>query len=281
MSTPPRAGERRGRTSVMARSSHRRVTYDTTVGDRGDPLDGRRPYARIMVLAVLSLLVALLLPAPVAGGPCSDVLVIGARGSGQPAGYGEQVGPVVDAAVEALSSTGRSVEAIPLDYPALSLADSFGFALFNGEYEASVQAGARAVRDQMQASAGECPSTEFVLIGYSQGAQAIKAALVDTQPSLRITAVVLLADPTRDHEQPGVLRLGDPTVERPGAFGAVPLPDHVRAVSIDVCAPGDGVCERGRDGLIAHSRGYDDVEATVASAIRSEVADRLRQPRLR
>ena len=57
---------------------------------------------------------------------CPDVHIIGARGSGQPSGYGEQVAPVVEALVAGISATGRSVTDEPLDYPAISISDSFG-----------------------------------------------------------------------------------------------------------------------------------------------------------
>lgn len=231
--------------------------------------------------AAIALVLALIVPSPVVRGTCVDSVVIGARGSGQPAGFGDQVAPVVEAIAMALSATGRTVDTMPLDYPALSLADSFGLALFTGEYEGSVLAGADALLGAMAATALRCPSTEFVLVGYSQGAQVIKSALADSVPSSRIAGVVLLADPTRDHLQPGVARLGDPTRERPGAFGAVSLPDHLRAVSVDVCAPGDGVCERGRDSLLAHTRGYDDAASMVAVVVAAELGDRLSGPALR
>ena len=231
--------------------------------------------------AVFALLVSLILPAPFARGACDDVRVIGIRGSGQPPGFGEQVEPVVEAVGAAMTSTGRTVESVPLEYPALSLADSFGLALFTGEYEASVVAGAEALLADLEATADRCPDTEFVLVGYSQGAQVIKAALADSVPLRHIAGLILLADPTRDHRQAGVARLGDPTVERPGAFGAVPVPDHLRALTVDVCAPGDGVCERGRDSLFAHTRGYDDAAPGIVSFLVAELDDRLRGPALR
>ena len=252
-----------------------------TVGRLADPLTDPSPYARIMFMVVVSLVLALLAPVAPVVEPCVDVQVIGARGSGQAPGFGEQVAPVVEVVETTLAVTGRSVDAVPLAYPALSLADSFGLALFTGEYEASVRSGADALLALMAETASVCPTTEFVLIGYSQGAQAIKAALEDQAPGPRIAGVVLLADPTRDHEQAGIVRLGDPTVERPGAFGAVALPDHVRAVTIDVCAAGDGVCERGRSGLAAHTRGYDDAGEAVAVRLLAEVEDRLSQPAIR
>lgn len=188
---------------------------------------------------------------------------------------------MVEEILHGVVGTGRSAAASPVDYPALSLADSFGLALFTGEYAASVEAGGEALLAEMRAIAAACPSTEFVVVGYSQGAQAIKAALEELRPELAIASIVLLADPTRDPEQPGITRLGDPAGERSGALGAVAIADHLRAVTIDMCAPGDGVCERGRQGLLAHSRGYVDAPELVTRLVLAEFAERLRAPAFR
>ena len=57
-----------------------------------------------MVAALVALVVSLMVPlAPPTEG-CPDVHIIGARGSGQPSGYGEQVAPVVEALVDALAA---------------------------------------------------------------------------------------------------------------------------------------------------------------------------------
>lgn len=202
--------------------------------------------------------------------------VIGARGSGQPSGFGDQVGPVVRSISDATLAVGRSVTSEALDYPAISIADSLGLALINGEYDASVRAGVNSLWAAVGRVARTCPSTDIVLVGYSQGAQVIKTALEGTVPMHRIAAVVLLADPTRDPSQIGMIRLGDPTALRPGAFGAIALPDHVRTVAIDVCAAGDGICERGRNDLLAHTEGYQDAAQWVTSIVESRMDARAR-----
>lgn len=229
-----------------------------------------------MTFTVLALVLALLSPPASATDPCVDIHIIGIRGSGQSVGYGDQVTGVVDGLEAALMGRGISVTAEPLDYPAISVSDSFGLVLFTGAYDASVSAGIDALRATLDATDVVCPATEFVLVGYSQGAQVIKNTLAGIQPSVPIAGVVLLADPTRDAAQPGIVRLGDPLAERDGAFGAIVLPHHVSAVAIDVCAAGDGVCERGRQGFTAHVDGYDTASELVVPYVLAELDSRVR-----
>lgn len=229
-----------------------------------------------MWFAAISLIVALIAPAPSVAPECSMIHVIGARGSGQPSGFGDQVGPVVRSIAAATAAAGRSATSEAIDYPAISISDSLGLALINGEYDASVRAGVNALWAAVGRVSRACPSTDIVLVGYSQGAQVIKTALAGTLPSHRIAAVVLLADPTRDPLQTGVVRLGDPTAERTGAFGAIALPDHVRTVTVDVCAAGDGICERGRRDLLAHTEGYRDAPGWVTSIVERRLDARAR-----
>jgi hypothetical protein len=215
------------------------------------------------MIVTLMLVAALLVPSVGQPAGCSDVLVIGVRGSGQ-TGYGQQVGGTVDALVAAIASTGRTVNDVALDYPAISVSDSFGLVLLNGEYDASVRSGVEALRAELAAETIRCWRTDIVLVGYSQGAQVIKQALMGTTPVVRIAAVVLLADPTRDPAQPGVARIGGATGERGGSFGTLVLPGYLRPVTVDVCAEGDAVCERGRFAIGAHTNGYSDLMRPAA-----------------
>jgi len=229
-----------------------------------------------MTFTVLALLLALLSPPASATDQCVDVHIIGIRGSGQAAGYGDQAAGVVDGLEAALMGRGISVTAEPLEYPAISVSDSLGLVLLTGAYDASVGAGTDALRGALAATDSLCPSTEFVLVGYSQGAQVIKRALADIPPSVPIAGVILLADPTRDAAQRGIVRLGDPVAERDGAFGAIALPHHVSAVAVDVCAAGDGVCERGRQSFTAHVDGYGTAPELVVPYVLAELDSRVR-----
>jgi cutinase len=226
------------------------------------------------MIATLMLVAALLVPSVGQPAGCSDVLIIGVRGSGQ-TGYGLQVGGTVDALVDAIASSGRSVSDVALEYPAISVSDSFGLVLLNGEYDASVRSGVDALRVALAAETVNCRRTDIVLIGYSQGAQVIKQALSGSVPRIRIAAVVLLADPTRDPSQPGVSRLGGSSTERGGSFGRVALAEYLRPVTVDVCAEGDVVCERGRFAIGVHTSGYDDFVALAAGRAAAFVRARM------
>lgn len=218
-------------------------------------------------------LVSLLLVPLTAPTSCSDVYIVGIRGSGQ-SGFGEQVGSVIESLAPAIGVTGRSVSEEALDYPAISVSDSFGLVLFNGAYDRSVAAGVAALDARLRAIGNECPGSEIVLVGYSQGAQVIKERFANAEPRSRVSAVVLLADPTRSRMGTSMIRLGDPSVDADGAFGAIDLPHHVAAVAVDVCAEGDGVCEQGRRNLLAHTEGYADPEPIV-ERVMAELGDRL------
>ena len=227
-----------------------------------------------MIGVVLTLLAALLAPgAPVAG--CPDVAIVGIAGSGQE-GYGPQVEGVVEAITAASAAEGLAIDAVALDYPAVSVSDSFGLALFNGAYDESVATGVGMLTAVLDEISQACPPTEVVLVGYSQGAEVIKRTFEGVGVPYRVGSVVLLADPTRDPSQRGVLRLGDPTAERPGAFGAVPIPNQLRPVVIDVCAEGDGICERGRFSFTAHVDGYGGSPDEVAPIVVRRIASTTR-----
>ena len=218
-----------------------------------------------MMFAALSLALALLYPfAPSGVDGCSDVALIGVSGSGQ-TGYGEQVKGVVDRVTDEGESLGMSVVAKPLEYPAVSISDNFGLALFNGDYNRSVSIGAANLIDALDELGRDCPRTQVVVIGYSQGAQVIKTAMADRAPVDRLAGVVLLADPSRDTLQIGVLRIGN--LDGIGALASNPLAEHIRTLTIDVCALTDAVCSGGGLDFESHIKGYEETPDAVVDRI--------------
>ena len=203
---------------------------------------------------------------------CPDIAIVGARGSGQQ-GYGEQVGDVVRGLVDDAQRIGLNAKDAPLDYPAISLADSFGLALFTGEYDRSVATGVEALTGELERLRSQCPTTGVVLVGYSQGAQVIKQTMLSRAPLDRIVSVILLGDPTRDVLQTGYSRLGDKTITAPGSLGALTLANHIRPLAIDVCAVNDAVCSGAGINFQGHLQGYSDTYAEVRPLLVQRLAD--------
>lgn len=223
------------------------------------------PYDSTMIVSLL-LALALVPSVHVEAPECPDVQIVGVRGSGQ-FGFGEQVDAVVSSLETKVRGSGRSVTAESLAYPAISISDSFGLVLLNGQYDESVRLGAESLQTLLGAASVACPETHIVLVGYSQGAQVIKIALADPPPASRIAAVAMLADPTREPSQRGVVRLGGRTGLRGGSFDQILLPGRLRPITVDVCAPEDSICEQGGLGFAAHIEGYAEFSETVVSRL--------------
>lgn len=175
---------------------------------------------------------------------CSDVEVIFARGTFEPAG----VGRTGDAFVQALRSQlpDKSVNVYPVAYPA-SL--DFGRAA-DGVIDAS---------NRIQDIAARCPATAIVLGGYSQGAAVNGYVTADTVPAGfalptgitgplpsqvadHVAAVALFGKPSN-----GILNL----VQRDAPPIVIGAP--YAAKTIDLCAPADPVCQAGSLDRAAHS----------------------------
>ena len=187
---------------------------------------------------------------------CPDIAMFGVAGSGQAPGLGIQVRGATDAVTSRLASAGRTTTVHALDYPAIDLVRSFGLALFDGRYENSVATGAVQLVNDVSAHVDRCPDSVLVIVGYSQGAQVVKAAGAALPIEARIGAVILLADPTSELEQRGVLRIGSANRGESGWLGAEMIPERIRATTIDVCAAGDIVCGGGRFRIGAHATSY-------------------------
>jgi cutinase len=186
-----------------------------------------------------------------AGTPCTDVELVVVRGTYEQGPLGRRVGdPLLAATRPAVAP--RTVAGHAVAYPAdISLT--------------SPAAGNRAVVAHLSTRAAECAATRFVLVGYSQGAQAMDMALgIDTtgtgaggppaavMPAAlepRIAAIVLFGNP---------LNL---------VGGAIPAPYGER--TLDICAPGDPVCQPGGMDVAAHlSYGGDAARAATFIASR-------------
>lgn len=216
---------------------------------------------------------------------CSDVLFLGARGSGQPqagtaddggTGLGKQVYSVSQRLTRQLP--GRTVTSQAVTYPAQ------GVELLvtnRNAYFTSLELGAQSVQAALQGRAAACPQERIVLAGYSQGAMIVHRALQDLDRSgdpvarqilSRTDGVVLISDGDRrrrdrvtDYGTAGRSQ-GVGYALRPdsGARGTK-LPAGMKDRIHSVCLDLDVVCDYQPDvhsgaGLLAgaaiHSNGY-------------------------
>jgi hypothetical protein len=229
----------------------------------------------------------------------SDVVVLGARGSGQPYdptqasdyGMGPRVGALYDG-MAASRPDGVSLAAVAADedYPAVDVA----VGVSTGQYEESVSQGADEIVSSLR-QLEECESAVggYVLAGYSQGADVIRRAIERLDPAEhdRIGAVVLLADPWfHPYLDPGVQLLGDSHQSGCAAedecdqYGVLnrfssdrpALPAEVQLRTMSLCIEGDIVCDFPQASLDpeVHGNGYQPVAGDIGPLVWDVIAAR-------
>jgi hypothetical protein len=184
---------------------------------------------------------------------CAEVFFIGARGSGQngddagPLNMGDQTERLYRLFAEGIhdqpiSGSNRLARSAPVgvDYPAAG-----AFSIVDDTYINSVEEGSQDIQAKIAAITERCgKKTRFVLAGYSQGAQAVTAALTEMTAVSQIDAVVLVASPVFRQGEAGTEYGGPPA----GADGILrtlwdlPVPDWIADRTIAVCKPFDIVC---------------------------------------
>jgi cutinase len=159
---------------------------------------------------------------------CSDVEVVFARGTAEPAGLGR----VGEAFVDALQSQlpGRTVTSYAVNYPA------------SYEFLQSAPVGADDASAHIQATVAACPSTSIVIGGYSQGAAAVDLITADPNATFgfgrpmpaavadQVAAVAVFGNPSN--------KIGRPLTAISPLYGAK---------TIDLCNGADPVCSNGDD----------------------------------
>lgn len=168
----------------------------------------RRLGSRVGVLApIAACVVALLGAAPAAAGAdaCSDVAVIGSRGSGESwnsgavPGFGRTLSAQYARVRAEVPRATFTAHANP--YPAVAIDTVKGIRSLllsrAGYYYDSVRQGAAAATGLVEHIARECPRTRIVLMGYSQGAHVSGLALqrLSTSTSSHVAAVINFGDP--------------------------------------------------------------------------------------
>lgn len=171
---------------------------------------------------------------------CAEVLVVTARGTGEPT-KGQLLSPVA----RAITQEGPDdITSVDLDYPA------------DTDVKEGGTRGVRVLIDTLNVQAEECPDQRTVLLGYSQGAMVIGDALVDPESRMIGATVGELTNTARDQVLAVVL-YGDPRFEGDEPFnigtydaalnGIMPRPegslDEFAERVSDFCVAGDVVCQ--------------------------------------
>ena len=203
-------------------------------------------------IAAMTVWAALLsVPVPSASAqPCPDVEVIFARGTAEPPG----VGGIGQAFVDSVRSQAgsRSVGVYPVNYPASSdFADPLAFA-------GTVVDGIRDAGAHIESMAANCPKTRMVLGGYSQGAAVagfVTSAAVP--PGVPVELVPAPMPPEVADHVAAVALFGKPSDAWMQQYGAPPIvigPSYA-AKTIELCDPGDTICNGAPGGLpsVAHA----------------------------
>lgn len=235
--------------------------------------------------------------------PCTDILFLGARGSGQSqAGSGEDggsgLGPQVYRVAQRLARQlpGQSITVSAVQYPAqgVELLATNPTTYFGG-----LEGGVVDVQEQLRDRALTCPEERIVLSGYSQGAMVVHRAVQDLDRAgdptarrilARTDGVVLLSDGDRrpkdratSYGTAGPSRgIGFALRPDSGARGTK-LPAGMKARIHSVCLDFDVVCDYqagahaglgALQGAAIHRDGYTGTRA--ANRATDAVAARLR-----
>jgi hypothetical protein len=175
--------------------------------------------------------------------PCPDVEVVFARGTTEDPG----VGPTGQAFVDSLRSRigTRSMGVYPVDYPATT---NFPTAI-SGVQDASAH---------VEATARNCPNTNMVLGGFSQGAAVMGFVTANVIPDGAPEGVPNPMPPDIADHVAAVALFGTPNDRFMHAIGQpdVTVGPMYAGKTIELCVPDDFVCSQGRD-FNAHTQ-YED-----------------------
>lgn len=185
------------------------------------------------------------LAAPAAQAGCPHVQVVFARGTTEPPGLGAMGQAFVD---DLRARVGpKSVGVYPVNYPA------------SPQFSTAVE-GIRDASTHVQQMADNCPSTQLVLGGFSQGAAVMGFVTTDLVPDGVAPADVPAPMPAdiASHVA-AVALLGTPSdrfmnvIKQP----SVEIGPAYEAKTIELCVPNDFVCSPGND-IAAHARYISD-----------------------
>ncbi|GFG65886.1 cutinase [Mycobacterium kubicae] len=197
--------------------------------------------------------------------PCPDVEVVFARGTSEPPG----VGGIGTSFVDALRSRvgGRSLNVYAVNYPA---SNDFG----SPDFPRTVVDGIRDASSHIESMANSCPQTRQVLGGFSQGAAVAgyvtSAAVPQGVPAASVPQPL---SPEVANHVAAVALLGTPSPQFLSNLKAPPIAigPLYQGKTIQLCAPGDGICGTGNDPAAHASYGANGMTAQAADFVVSHL----------
>jgi len=184
-------------------------------------------------------------PAPLAAPGCPDVEVVFARGTTEAPGIGAMGQAFVDDLRPKLGA--RTVGVYAVDYPA------------SPDFPTAVQ-GITDASTHVQEMAANCPDTQLVLGGYSQGAAVMGFVTTELVPDgVSASEVPAPMPPDIAEHVSAVALLGTPSDRFMTAIAqpAVTIGPLYEPKTLELCVPNDFVCSPGND-FAAHARYVSD-----------------------
>jgi Cutinase len=180
---------------------------------------------------------------------CANVDVVVARGTFEPGTLGWIVGDPVYSALQA-ALAGLSASAYPVNYPA-SLTEP-----------ASVDQGNTDLVGHVTSQAAACPGEQFILVGYSQGANVVDNSIgISSNGALVGGPIVATIPASLQPRIAAILLFGNPI----RAIGRSVTGVYASRTD-DFCASGDPICQPGGTNILAHLSYGSDATAAAAFA---------------
>ena len=167
-------------------------------------------------------------------GPCSDVQVVFARGTDDPPGLGSTGQAFVDSLRPRIGA--RSLDVYAVDYPATH------------DWTSAGKDGIRDAGAHVVSMAHDCPTTQMVLGGYSQGAAVMGFVTSPSVPAgIDPASVPKPMDPEVANHVSSVVLFALPSDKAMNFFGEPPVAigPLYQAKTIKVCAAEDPICSDG------------------------------------
>jgi cutinase len=217
------------------------------------PSPSRRTRFSVLVTAALMTVggtAIALTPGTASAAACSDVDVVVARGTGEPGRLGLIVGDPVFSAIQRRLPAGTTASSYAVNYPASTS-------------PTSPTQGNRDLVNHVSSQAQSCPDQQFILVGYSQGANVVGNSLGISSQGAAVGGPVVATIPAA----------AEPRVSAVLVFG-YPLRKLGRGITgtyaartLDTCAPLDIVCSPLGTSVTAHLSYTSNANEAAAFAV--------------